>query len=216
MPREGHPAFRNMADAMDLVRAPILLNSEYFSDLAYVPYRQMSLFVQSIFPEPFGNHREFDRAGYVGNRLDTTLSFETPTGGRVDRDTIHSAEELMPGARTRARSITPPLLPAWAKDQEFAKERAYTRAIAALAKANGTRLAFLYSPIFHFEMPVQDSDFYTDRGTLLEARFIAADPRNFSDYGHVNRHGSAQVTDWLAERIVEKNWLGNAPQGEQR
>lgn len=208
MPREGHPAFRNIAEASDLVSAPVLLNTEYFSDLSYVPYRQMSLFVQTLFPEAFGNHVAFDAANYIGPRFDSTRSFDTPTGGHVDRDGIHTAEELMPDARVRATSITPPLLPAWAKDQEFAKERFYTREIADLANANGTRLVFLYTPIFHFEMPVQDADFYTARGSLLEARFLAADPRNFSDYGHVNRIGAAKVTQWLGDRMVEAGWLG--------
>jgi len=212
MPRQGHPAFRNIADAGDIVRALLLLNSEYFEDLAYLPYRQLSLFVQTQFPKAFGLNASFNPAGYAGAGLDTTYSFDTPTGNHVDRDAVHPAADLMPSARERATSITPRLLPGWAAEQEFVKERTYTRRIAGLAQRKGTRSAFLYTPIFHFEMPVTDKDFYAARGPVLEARFVAADPRNFSDYGHVNRIGAVKVTRWLGERIVADGLLGRPAQ----
>ena len=204
MPREGHPAFRNIADAGDVLDAPVLFNRDYFDDLAYLPYRQLSLFVQSALPRAFGNRRGLDDAGYPGDDFDTTHSFTTATGNYVDRDSYHTAEELLPPARERVQGITPPLLPASAADYEFAVERHYTREIARLAQANGTRVVFLYLPIYNYPLPVQDQAFYEQRGALLAADFLADDARNYSDYGHLNRHGSALLTDWLARQLVER------------
>ena len=42
MPREGHPAFRNIADAGDVLAAPVLINRSFGDDLAFIPFRQMS------------------------------------------------------------------------------------------------------------------------------------------------------------------------------
>jgi len=202
MPREGHPAFRNTADTADVVAAPLLGNTQYFSDLAYLPYRQMALFVQTLFPQAFGETRRFDRSRYLGGRYDTTLSFTSPTGNHVDRDAVHSAAELLPPARERVEGITPPLLPAH-PDIEFAVERAYTGQVARLASANGTRVAFLYLPIYHYPLPLQDKDFYEGKGAVIEAPFLAADHRNYSDYGHLNRIGSTRLTQWLAGLLAE-------------
>ena len=110
MPREGHPAFRNLADARDVVGAPILLNADYANDLAFLPWRQISLFVQGLFPATFGIH-DFAGSAYDGPGYDTTASFRTPTGNYVDRDSIHSDAELRGQADARAATIDAPQLP---------------------------------------------------------------------------------------------------------
>ncbi len=208
MPREGHPAFRNIAEASDIVAAPMLLNRDYLNDLAFVPYRQMALFVQSHYPASFGVSRGWNRGTYIGTQYDSTLSFDTPTGNHVDRDLIHSEAELLPSATARARSITPQLLPQSAADVEFAVERHYTRDIQALAAKRGVKVAFLYAPIFHYPLPVGQADFYRSLGPLAEAKFLSSHPDYYSDYGHVNRRGAQKITSWLAEFIVAQRLLG--------
>lgn len=211
MPREGHPAFRNIADASDILSAPVLLNRDYLNDLAFVPYRQMALFVQSHFPASFGVTRKWDRTAYIGPEYDSTFSFDTPTGNHVDRDQIHSAADLLPSATARARSITPPLLPASAADMEFAVERHYTDEIRALAAKRGVKIAFLYAPIFHYPLPVQQASYYKAIGPLAEAKFLSGHPDFYSDYGHANRRGAQQVTSSLADFIVSEKLLGERP-----
>lgn len=207
MPREGHPAFRNIADSVDVVAAPLLINRGYVDDLAYIPFRQMSLFVQTLFPGAFGVHRDFDKPSYRGSEYDTTQSFDTPTGNHVDRDSVIQAETLRPIAAKRIAEITPPILPPWAADYEFAVERTYVRRIVELARANRSAVAFLYLPIYSNEGAVRDADFYRARGTLIEARMLAADHRNYSDYGHVNRIGSDRLTTSLATYIADHNLI---------
>ena len=213
MPREGHPAFPTIADTEDVLRAPMVFNTAYFHDLVSLPYRQMSLFVQSQFSDAFGVTRAFDAAVYAGPDYDSTASFETPTGNYVDRDRVLTREELLPTARARIEGITPPLLPESMQDYEFAIERRYTSRISDMMQANGTQLAFLYTPVFNYPEPVHSESFYSERGPLLEANFMAQDPRNYSDYGHSNRIGTARVTEWLAGQIVSEGLLeaGQSP-----
>jgi len=59
------------------------------ADLARLaaPYRQISLFVQTLAPGPFGVTRSL-APGYLGPDYDTTKSFTLPDGRTVDRDHI--------------------------------------------------------------------------------------------------------------------------------
>ena len=205
MPREGHPAFRNIAEADDVLSAPVLINREYAEDVAFVPFRQMSLMVQTWFPKAFGIHA-FDKARYWGTDYDTTLSYVSPTGGPIDKDSIHPAELLRPSAQERVRSITPPVLPAGFADQEFAVERHYTQAIADLARANGAEVAFLYMPVFEHPLPLREGDYYRDLGRVFTVDCIAGDASKFSDYGHLNTPGAHQVSRMLADALARLGW----------
>lgn len=208
MPRDGHPAFRNIAEAEDIAEAPVLINRDYLKDLAQVPFRQMSLFVQTQFPSAFGLSPQWRRQGYFGTGYDTTASFKSPTGNFVDRDSVIPAKDLIGPARERAESITPPVLPASAADIEFAGERYYTSEIAELARAKGVRIAFLYAPIYHYPMKLQDQSFYEAIGPVLQEKFVSDHSDWYSDYGHLNRRGAVQATAALADFIAAKQLLG--------
>ena len=94
----SHPAFRYLADPIDLLRAPLLLNHYYFLDAAFLPYRQMSYFVQTYLPGWFGVSRTF-RKDYVGTGFDTTYSFYLPSGKLVDRYHVMPQDKLEAGSR---------------------------------------------------------------------------------------------------------------------
>lgn len=207
-PRDSHPAFRSIADPLDIIQAPLLVNRSYFNNLAYLPYRQISLFVQSLWPEAFGLHRAFDRAHYVGADLDTTKSFTNPEGDFVNRDVIIAPDALLAAADDRIGGITPPLLPVSASAYEFAIAHTYPDRIARLAKQKNARLAFLYLPIFSYEGPFWDKGFYQGLGPVLDGGLLAKDSRNYSDYGHANRIGSAWITEWLGQRLVTNGLIG--------
>lgn len=214
MPRDGHPAFSQIADAHDVIAAPRVFNRDYLADLAHLPFRQISLFTQSTFPAAFGHPEAADLDGYWGDGFDTTASFTTPTGNYVDRDLARTEAEIGPSAAARIQTITPPLLPNSLADYEFAVERQYVREIAALAEANGTRILFLYLPIYGHPMPVHGRDFYSDYGEILDAGFLASEPGFYSDYGHFGREGSSVATSWLAEQLVEAGMVSTAATAE--
>ena len=74
----SHPAFRYLADRSDLLLAPLFLNHYYFLDATFLPYRQMSYFIQTRFPKWFGVSPTF-RKDYAGTDFDTTYSFYLPS-----------------------------------------------------------------------------------------------------------------------------------------
>jgi hypothetical protein len=207
MPRESHPAFRNIAEADTIVTAPILINRSYVDDLAFVPFRQMSLFVQSRFPQAFGIRR-FDPKGYYGTDFDTTQSFVSPTAGFVYRENGSTAEVLGPVARERVASITPAVLPSSLAPAEFAVEDHYTRAIADLAKANGTAIGFIYLPIYNNPEPLRQGGFYRALGPVLSAPCVAQRAEGYVDYGHVTRAGAHALSARLADTLARLGWDG--------
>ena len=207
MPRISHPAFRHIADAVDIASAPLVLNRDYFTNLSYLPFRQMSLFVQTLFPEAFGLHRELDPANYLGTNDDTTAKHVTPDAESIAPGPTPSMEELREQSREWISYMTPPFLKGM-PDIEFVMTRKYIRKTEALARANGTSLAFLYLPMFDTERPIDAAEFYKARGPLLEARFVASRADWYRDYGHLNATGSANLTRWLADQIVEQERMG--------
>ena len=94
----SHPAFRYLADSSDLLHAPLMVNHFYFLDAAFLPYRQMSYFIQTQFPKWFGVSRSF-RQDYFGTGFDTTHSFYLPSGKLVNRDAAMAQDRLAAGSR---------------------------------------------------------------------------------------------------------------------
>lgn len=216
MPRESHPAFRDLADARDVLTAPVLLNSAWANDVSVLPFRQLSLFVQTVLPGLFGNQTRLDPDRYSGPTDDPSQSFTLPDGRLVDRDTIHDPVELGRAAAARIAGITPPVLGARGADYEFAVERAYTRAIVDLARSKGVAVAFLYLPIYRDPEPVREQAYYDQFGPTLWPRFLDQDYRLYSDYGHLNVHGARLVSKWLADRIVDLDRRGLVPAWVER
>lgn len=206
MPRESHPAFRNIAEVGTIFGSPVLINRAFLDDLAFVPYRQMSLFVQTRFPEAFGL-RQFSRADYYGTDFDTSQSFVSPTSGVVDRERAGPVDELRRTARERVQSITPAVLPAALAPAEFAVEYHYTRAIADLAMANGTGIGFIYLPIFENPEPLRQASFYRGLGPVVNAPCIAGRPDIFLDYGHLTRPGAHEISRTISDVLVEAGWI---------
>jgi len=199
-PRTGHPAFRYLADAGDVVHAPMFLNVDYAGDLATLPYRQMSLFVQSQAPAAFGDTATLTKA-YEGTDRDTTLTFTLPDGRVVDRDRIVALPKITADAEAVIAGGRGQVLPASMIDTEYAIERTYTRRIAALAKEHGVRLIFLRLPVYSDTRPVADEPFYRQFGQVWAADFLSTDYTLYSDYGHLNRRGVKQLVPWLAEQL---------------
>ena len=199
--RQGHPAFRSIADRADLTGAPVLLNAAWLDDIAYLPWRQSALLVQNLAPGLFGTEAHFDPAHYAGADFDTTASYRNPLGTLIDRDSLIPAATLRDQAR-RLADHTPRLLPDRFGDYEYAIERGYLRRIAALAQRNGTRMAFLYLPYFEGPRVPEPDPLYDPIGQTIGFGDLANDPNNFSDYGHFNRNGTRQATERLAAILI--------------
>jgi len=201
-PRFGHPAFKYIADAGDVARAAYLVNFNYFSDLIYLPFRQMKLAAMRLFPSEFNVTLRFNPDSYQGSNYDTTLSVRFLPAAFLNRDATLPRTELLTQATRWARSQTPPLLPVMAADLEFGDENFYIRKIVQLAEAKGVMIAFLYIPYFSGpEKPLEEA-FYAQYGPVFDASFVADQDKLYQDYAHLNRTGAFMLTDWLSDRVA--------------
>lgn len=200
--RFGHSAFKYLADPSAIAFPGYFGDLDYFSDLIYLPFRQMQLFAANVFPGGMGLAKEFDASQYRGQS--THIIFMP--GGRIAEPSSNpgTPAELDRTVKKYEASIHPPLLPPGLADYEFGDERHYIREIAELAQKNGAKVAFLFQPYLTGPgelRDLQELKFYEQYGPVLNAGFLASHPEWFADYGHLDRQGSNILTDWLAEPV---------------
>jgi hypothetical protein len=197
----SHPGFRYLADSIDVLRAPLLVNHYYFLDAAFLPYRQMSYFVQTRFPTWFGVSRMF-RKDYAGTGFDTTYSFYLPNGKLVDRYHMMSQDKLEAGSRrfleglggtwhqpSRWRALNNPL------------EEEYTKRLVEAARKHSVETIFVFLPIYKSPPHIYDEEFYRGLGPLLDAQGLTSDPHDYGDEAHFNRFGTNLVSPWLYQAL---------------
>ncbi len=197
----SHDAFRYLADPIDLLRAPLLVNHYYFLDSAFLPYRQLSYFVQSQFPKWFGVSRSF-RNDYMGTNFDTTYSFSLPNGKLIDRYYVMPEEKLERSSKEMIATDGGPWHPRsrW-HEWNNPLEEEYTRRLAYVAKQHCVETVFIRLPFYKSPQNMYDAAFYRSLGPLLDAEHLANDPHDYGDAGHFNRYGTELVATWLKEAI---------------
>jgi hypothetical protein len=177
----------------------------YFSDLIYLPFRQLRLFAADLFPASVGLAKDFDPARYRGSSIDTTGSVVLPDGAIKNGELPGAEAEILRGVRKLEAGTHPPILPRNLVDLEFGDERHYTRLIAELAEKNGAKLAFLFLPYYTGPAAlenVQERVFYERYGPVLDGGFLARHAEWYADYAHLDRQGADTLTDWLLEPIA--------------
>jgi hypothetical protein len=198
----SHYAFRYLGDPGDVVLgAAMPINHYYFLDAAFIPYRQMSYFVQTLFPSWFGVSRTF-RKDYHGTDFDTTHSFYLPSGKLVDRSVEMPEDDLEAGSKHIVEIDGGPWHPLsrWRLMNE-PLEWEYSRRLAEVAKAHCAETIFVRLPFFKSPENMYDAGFYRSLGPLLDAEELAGNPTFYQDPGHFNRNGTEQVTQWLWKSV---------------
>ena len=201
--RFGHSAFKYVAPRDLIVDPGYLADFKYFADLLYLPYRQLKLFVADIDPTMIGLSKTFDAAAYLGQSVDTTGDIHLPDGTIKNGHDPASAAELRRGVRKLEAGMHPPILPPRFADLEFGDERHYVREIAAMARAHGTKVAFVALPYYGGPAAVQEARFYRQFGPIWNLGFLSSHAELFADYGHMTSAGARRVTDWLAPKVAE-------------
>ena len=200
--KQGHPAFKDLADVGDLLGAPVLVNWRYLSNVAYIPMRQLKLFAATIAPGLFGYRTEFDPRAYPGPDIDLRRRFPVIPPRTEPRDESRIAAAIDADRHRYERDARRVDLPAALADVEFASERAYYRAMAAVCVQHGTRLVFVYLPFYAGRDDMLDAAFYEGLGPVLfPPASITADPKNYDDVVHLDERGSRAMTAWLAGRL---------------
>jgi hypothetical protein len=200
--RFGHPAFKYIAPPSFVAQPTHWANVKYPADLAYLPYRQLSLFIARIAPWTSDLEPRFDPAAY-------TPDAQVPTVFRMRDGSLHSTdrratpEELAQGAYEFEVGVTPPILPASLADVEFGDERQNIRLIVAAARRYGVKVAFLSQPYYSGPATVQEEGFYTRFGPLWNSGFLAWRPELYADSGHLTREGAAILTDWATPLVAD-------------
>jgi hypothetical protein len=198
----SHPAFRYLADLKDVIEAPLAINHYYFPDAAFLPYRQMSYFLQTLFPSWFGVSRSF-RKDYQGTGFDTTHSFYLPSGKLVDRSVVMPRAKLEAGAQQSIQSLGGE----WHQPSAWHMlnnplETSYTTRLAAVAKQHCAELIFVRLPFYKSPLNAYDKNFYRSLGPLLDEQQLSTDPHNYEDSGHFNSFGIDQTSQWLWQSLA--------------
>ena len=199
----GHPAFKYVAPAVAIAvpAAPLLHN--YFYDLAYLPGRQLRLFLARLLPGLFGLRLQFDPKIYTHTRSDFTSGSWVAEGKTVDM------EAEVP-ERTLLRERLPPPRTTLADQILFrccndGDDHVYIRAIAKIARARGAQLIFVHVPIFNGSERVADRDFLSRYGLVLDRCEIGEfihNPTLFQSPGHLNHTGSMKFSDCIALAVA--------------
>jgi hypothetical protein len=200
--RFGHSAFKFIAPREMIVAPGYWFDFNYFSDLIYLPYRQLRLFFEDVAPDLFGGDKHFSAADYRGRSIDTTGSLTLPGGVHKEGDLPASARELARGVHKLEAGEHPPILPGRYADVEFGDERYYIRRIADLARAKGVKVAFLSLPYYTGPSTLQEFDFYRKFGPVWNAGYLSPHAEWYADYGHLDRTGAEHLTDWLVPRVA--------------
>jgi hypothetical protein len=198
----SHPGFRYLADPIDLIRAPKFLNHYYFLDAAFLPYRQLSYFIQTCFPGWFGVSRTF-RKDYAGTNFDTTYSFYLPSGKLVDRYHVMSLDKLEEGSRrfTEGLGGTPWHQPSRWHSLNNPLEQEYSKRLVEVAQKHSVQTIFVRLPFFRSPPHTYDEGFYRSLGPLLDAEGLTIDPHDYGDDAHFNRFGTNLVSPWLYQAV---------------
>jgi hypothetical protein len=193
--RKPHPLFVYVANVKDVLGAPLLINLNYFIDIARLPLRQTSLAFKSLFPGQFGLKSHFDPADYDGSTVDNTRVVNvngvalTPPRTRVLPPALLEAM-----ARRNLADKNTHMLGQRFETLEYAFPLHYLNAILDLAARRQTPVTFLYLPGYGKPTTPIDPRPYAGRGEMIFANDILANRSNWYDADHLNAQGAAQLS----------------------
>ena len=205
-PRDLHPAFGPLAEASDILRAPLFINVSYFANLGRLPLRQIQLFLQTSLPGAYGTTLAFTPAKFRGAQWDDTYaatgSFDHPIHPVVPRLQSHTEAELERQRLQSVRAIARKLaLPPAFHQMERRANLSYVQAIAELARKQGVEIRFLMMPQHVAAAPIF-SAFYQQYGPIWSPGPAIADPKLWTDINHLNHAGAMALAPWLAGQIT--------------
>ena len=196
----GHSGFKLVAPASAIVAPPALLLHNWIYDLAYLPARQVKLFAARFFPGLFGLRVAFDPAVYANTQADYSSGVLHLDGKAMDMEREVPPETLLSQGHPDDPVSAVGRLELWCCND--GDDRVYIRAIAAEARAHGVRLIFVFEPTYGSE-EIEDRDFLSQYGTLLDNGFLARDSRLFMNFWHLNHAGAIINSDRIAAATFE-------------
>jgi len=199
--RRTHPAFRYVADVSDVLGAPLWINYYWLENAAFLPYRQLSFFVQTLFPSWFGVRLAFDRGHYLGTAFDTTHNFRLENGKLVDRE-AHGSRAALDAAPTRS-SASDSVLARLTGGNDNIIEDTLTARLARDMEGKCSRLLLVHLPTYRGKLGEPDLATNSRAATVLRTPpWVGADWTDYYDSGHLRRSGIDQVSAWLPQALA--------------
>ncbi len=128
--RFGHPAYKYVAPAADVIDPAYFGNLNYLNNLIYLPYRQLRLAAARVAPQWFDLPARFDPAHYAGSNDETTTTFRAGDGTIVERDRRVPKAELQAGKVRYERGVRASVLGPRFAAIEFGDDRTYVTRMA--------------------------------------------------------------------------------------
>jgi hypothetical protein len=200
--RWGHPAFKYVAPAKAVAFPPAPFLHNYIYDVFFLPFRQIKLFAAWLMPDSFGLTKQFDPVRYANAPIDLTVSHRMEDGKWIDMDRSFSPSELMAQQKRVLGARKHSVVPRGLADLVEADNETYVREIARLAAAHGTRLVFVFVPVFNAPPVVEDRAFYERFGPIVDNGDLARNPELYEGWAHLNHAGAMVLTDRLAAAVA--------------
>ncbi len=208
--RALHPAFGSMADVVDLLDAPILINTSYLLNLSHLPMRQLSLFWNTVLRASDGKRFEFNLKNYLGSHWDSTFvtggSREHPIPGRTPRlrapGKVELERERLHYQHLQEGKLR---LPSPFRSFEQRANLVYLRKTIELAQAHHVSVRFLFLPSYAAKLGPSITGGEFANIPIWYPREALREPEWWFDVNHVNYYGAMQVSHWLVGQLVNEN-----------
>ena len=199
LPYWGHPAFKYVATASDILAPPAFLLHNQLKDLAFLPRRQAMILAARFAPDLFGLHSKFSDSNYHQKKYDFSEGKWLFEGKLTDMDAKVSGAALLVAAPPPSRmTLADRILLACCNDGD---EKVYLRQIEALAAEHGSQLIFVQMPSFHGPGRPEGAEYFEAHGRLLTADDFVGLRENeslFQSASHLNHDGAMFASDTLA------------------
>jgi hypothetical protein len=196
----GHPAFKYVAPAQEILAQPAPLLHNYAVDLVSLPARQAKLAFADLAPGLSGMHAQFDPAITAARRTDFSTGTFISEGKIINMSLEVPPEklrkEIVPDQRQTAIDR---LLYRRFNDGD---DRVYLRQIVELAHAHGVKLIFCSYPNFEEHSPIADAQGLRTYGPILDNGDLADTSRIYENAQHFNHEGAMILSDRLAKAIA--------------
>lgn len=202
--RLPHPGFLTLADARDILTAPLLINLDWPDTITALPGRQLSMAIATWRGRP-AVRESFDPAAYRGPHMDRTVAIERSDGSLVRRDIRRSREDMERASARRLRWRSPTyFLPGPLRPLEYRFSRVYLGRVEAMAAAAGADLLYAAMPGYGFPpgLPDHIAALAGDHPVVPLTADLVDDHRFWVDVNHVNTDGARRISARLAEHLA--------------
>ncbi len=210
--RRQHESFIVVAEPLDVLTAPPIINALYVADIGRLPGRQLSLFVKTLFKTP--NVRpSFDPAAYEGPDMDRSQALKMLDGTLRSRFVRVPEKVLEKDLRARRRDQSDIRLPKPLQPLEHHVARHYLRAIERLVAAGGGSLQYVFIPAYKEPtLPPRVLNQLAIDGAVIDlGGAIAFEKEKWRDATHTNAWGSLEQSRRLGGELARAHpMLGEA------